>query len=268
MIDRTTLWPEAVPLSSISIEACVRAFISTWISVNSNFRQRSTVHILHLDQSLSVPGAADSDWGSHLPLVLLGLSSVPKEDTGFPISEVVYSFALTIPGEFLDTPELPSSQFVSKIEKRRCQQTTFTRSSVSGPYLVVERQRKFLCLQIGTKVDAVSLDHLKPVFSDFPVVPVAPPPRGCPPLQPAKQPPDPSSAVKKSVVFLIKPEVIPRRNHHRHARVRSSCSSGCEGVASWGYGSEYTNPICVHIFDLSGPSVSIGTNVSWTEIRP
>ena len=32
MIDRTTRWPEAVPLSSISTETCVRAFISSWIS--------------------------------------------------------------------------------------------------------------------------------------------------------------------------------------------------------------------------------------------
>ena len=32
MIDRTTRWPEAVSLSSISTEACVRAFIATWVS--------------------------------------------------------------------------------------------------------------------------------------------------------------------------------------------------------------------------------------------
>jgi len=32
MIDRTSFWPKAVPLSSISTKACVRAFISTWVS--------------------------------------------------------------------------------------------------------------------------------------------------------------------------------------------------------------------------------------------
>jgi len=32
MFDRTTRWPEAVPLSSISTEACMRGFISSWIS--------------------------------------------------------------------------------------------------------------------------------------------------------------------------------------------------------------------------------------------
>ena len=32
MIDRTSRWPEAVPLSFITVEACARAFISTWVS--------------------------------------------------------------------------------------------------------------------------------------------------------------------------------------------------------------------------------------------
>ena len=32
MIDRTSRWPEAVPLSSITAESCSRAFISTWVS--------------------------------------------------------------------------------------------------------------------------------------------------------------------------------------------------------------------------------------------
>ena len=49
-----------------------------------------------------------------MPLVLLGLRSVPKEDTCFSVSEAVYGAAL---GELLDSPELPSSQFLSKMEK-------------------------------------------------------------------------------------------------------------------------------------------------------
>ena len=32
MIDRTSRWPEAVPLSSFTVETCARAFISTWVS--------------------------------------------------------------------------------------------------------------------------------------------------------------------------------------------------------------------------------------------
>ena len=32
MIDRTTRWPEVIPMSSISDESCVHAFISAWVS--------------------------------------------------------------------------------------------------------------------------------------------------------------------------------------------------------------------------------------------
>ena len=93
-----------------------------------------------------------------------------------------------------------------------------------GPYLVIERRSKFFRLQIGTKVDSVSLDRLKPVLSDSPVIPVARPPRGRSPLCQSKDPPDPSSASKssaskkKSVLFLTQPIIIPRRNPHRQVR--------------------------------------------------
>ena len=100
-----------------------------------------------------------------------------------------------------------------------------------GPYLVLEQRSKFFRLQIGQKVDSVSVDRLKPVFSDSPVVPANPPPRGRPPLHPARQPPEPSSAVnsssskKKSVTFLNMPTVMLRRNPYRQARGRSTCST-------------------------------------------
>ena len=67
-----------------------------------------------------------------------------------------------------------------------------------GPYLVIELRSKFFRLQIGAKVDSVSLDCLKPVLSDSLVITVAPPPQGRPPLRQSKDPPDPSSAVKSS----------------------------------------------------------------------
>ena len=138
MIDRTKRWPEAVPLSSISTEACVRAFISSWfsrfgvpatltsnrgaqftssiwagvcqflgisISLTTSFHPQSNGMIKRYHRSLKSSlraRVADSDWVSHLPLVLLGLRSVPK---GSP---------LTIPGEFLEAPEIPNSQFIRK----------------------------------------------------------------------------------------------------------------------------------------------------------
>ena len=43
---------------------------------------------------------AGSDWFLHLPLVRLGLCSVPKEDT-----KAVFGSPLTFPGEFLEGGE-------------------------------------------------------------------------------------------------------------------------------------------------------------------
>jgi len=153
MIDSTTRWPEAVPLSSISTEAWLRAFISSWISrfgvpatltsdrcaqftssvwagvcqilgistsQTTSFHPQSNGMIERFHRSLKSSlraRAADSDWVSHLPLVLLGLRSVPKEDTGFSVSEAVYGSPLTIPGEFLEAPEIPSSNSSARWRK-------------------------------------------------------------------------------------------------------------------------------------------------------
>ena len=59
---------------------------------------------------------AGLDWFLHLPLVLLGLRTVPKDDTGLSVSEAVYGSSLTVPGEFLGSPELPPASFLRKIE--------------------------------------------------------------------------------------------------------------------------------------------------------
>ena len=135
------------------MEACVRAFISSWvsrfgvpatltsdrgaqftssvwagvcqflgisISQTTSFHPQSNgmIECFHRSLKSSLRArVADSDWVSHLPLVILGLSSVPKEDTGFSFSEAVYGSPLTIPGEFLEALEIPSSQFIRKIEK-------------------------------------------------------------------------------------------------------------------------------------------------------
>ena len=62
------------------------------------------------------PRLAGSDWFFHLPLVLLGLRTIPKDNTELSVSEAVYGSSLTVPGEFLGSPELPPALFLRKIE--------------------------------------------------------------------------------------------------------------------------------------------------------
>lgn len=39
------------------------------------------------------------DWPAHLPWVLLGLRSAPKEDSGIYLAELVYGTPLTVPAQ-------------------------------------------------------------------------------------------------------------------------------------------------------------------------
>ena len=59
---------------------------------------------------------AGSNWFHHLPLFLLGLRTVPNEDTGHCLAEVVNSSALSVPGEFLSVPDFPPESFLRKFD--------------------------------------------------------------------------------------------------------------------------------------------------------
>ena len=59
---------------------------------------------------------AGQDWVQHLPLVLQGLQTTAKKDSGYAPAEALFSTQLAVPGEFLDTPDLPSKDFLQKID--------------------------------------------------------------------------------------------------------------------------------------------------------
>ena len=153
MIDRTTQWPEATPLTSFSAESCAWAFISTWISrfgvpfllfepltvepsshpptgpvsetlkishsTTTSFHPKSNgmIERFHLLlKSSHRARLAGQDWVHHLPLVLLGLRKTPKEDSGYAPVEALFGTQLAVPGEFLDAPDLPPTDFLQKID--------------------------------------------------------------------------------------------------------------------------------------------------------
>ena len=276
MMDRTTRWPEAVPLASTSAESCARAFIDTWISrfgvpstltsdrgaqftsslwsrvcstlginhiLTTSYHPQSNGLVERFHRSLkSALRSRDNphSWVSNLPLALLGLRSVPKEDTGYSTSEAVYGSPLTLPGEFLDTSELQPSSFLEKIENaisgfsstyhHRAPRShvppnllrakyVFIREDATtppltplyrGPYLVIEPGDKFFKLQIGAKIDTVSIDRLKPLFYTDPVSVAQPPTRGRPRLQGKPLQPD-TRSVPPTSGLTVRPPTLPCR---------------------------------------------------------
>ena len=60
---------------------------------------------------------AGSNWVLHLSLVMLGLCSAPKDDSGFSPAEAVYRSPLSLPGEFLDHPEFPPEVFLLRVNR-------------------------------------------------------------------------------------------------------------------------------------------------------
>ena len=149
MVDRTTNWREMALLTSFSTVSCGWAFLSTCVSrfgvpailtsdrgalftsfiwtrvcsslgisasTTTSFHPQSNGMIEpfhHFLKSTLCFCLADSDWLLHLPLVLLVLRSAPKDDTGLSVSKAIYGAPLTVPGEFLGSPE---SSFLCKIK--------------------------------------------------------------------------------------------------------------------------------------------------------
>ena len=94
-----------------------------------------------------------------------------------------------------------------------------------GPYHVLPPSEHFFVIQIGDKLDSVSVDRLKPVISSVPVVPGVPPVHGRHRLKPASIPGPPvqDRPPEKKVTFspLKKVRISPvtatqlRWNLHR-----------------------------------------------------
>ena len=57
-----------------------------------------------------------SEQVQHLPLVLLGLCFIPKDDTDLSVSKAAFEAPVTVPGEFLESPMLPPATYLDKIE--------------------------------------------------------------------------------------------------------------------------------------------------------
>ena len=225
------IWTEAVPLSATNTKDCVDALMFHWIarfgvpsvltsdrgtqftsSVWTELSRR--LGIRHSTTTAYHPQAngmieryhrqlkdalrsrlAGYDWFHHLPWVLLGIRSAPKEDSTISSAELLYGTPLTLPGQFLESGE-PEESFQQDSKFRMKKHSlppsnhhktvpppVFTPETLNkvdfvfvrrdgyvppltplyeGPYRVLERSDKYFRLEIGSNIDTVSIDRLKP----------------------------------------------------------------------------------------------------------
>lgn len=188
VIDRTTRWPEVIPLKNTTTKDCAHALIHGWISrygtplditsdrgpqfTSSLWSEIATslgvqihrttayhpqsnglVERFHRSLKTSIKTRLQSpNWINELPWVMLGLRTAPKEDLGLSSAELVFGEALTVPGEFIpsDTSPWDANHFL---------QTTANRLS-NGPQTA---QKTSLHRTLTTHMP-ISLQNAKFVF--------------------------------------------------------------------------------------------------------
>ena len=153
MVDRFTRWFEAVPMDSISADACANAFALFWVArfgapriITSDLGRQFTSDIwrqmaqalgaeLHyttayhpqangmverfhrrLKEALRARLEGHIDWPTHLPWVLMGLRATVVADTQASPAELVYGRPLTLPGIMVPRPYgEPGPDFVDSL---------------------------------------------------------------------------------------------------------------------------------------------------------
>jgi transposase InsO family protein len=249
VIDRSTRWLEALPVKDLEAATAADTLVAGWIArfgVPADITSdRGTqfcsqvwralcerLGITHHTTTAYHPAsngmverahrqvkealrarAAQNDWPAHLPWVLLGLRTAPKEDSGVSSAELVYGARLNIPGQFpvdqevsgdkmaaymKDFPPLPlptrkltgpatastvPDQLMTAryVYVRRGGQGTPLAPPYSGPYQVLRPGEKVFKIAVGDKEEIVTVDRLKPHTGDGPLQAAWPPRRGRPP---------------------------------------------------------------------------------------
>ncbi len=246
MVDRATSWAEAVPHCLTMVADCAAAFIEGWVShfgvpevLTSDRRVQFTSELWrvlchrlglhHIKTTAYHPQAngmverfhrrlketlraraCGTDWDQHLPWVLLGLRSSPREDSGLSSAEVLFGAPLTLPGDFLGSAEPPPAVFLQRLRQpvdspyqapdlRGSGQFTSSHAvgcqvcvsaeggqrfsfifSLHGPFRSSAAGQQGFSHQHRRQGGDSGVDRLKPHLGFAPVQPAAPPSRGRP----------------------------------------------------------------------------------------
>ena len=237
IIDRHTRWPEAYPLKDITTNTVTKTFIQNYISrfgvpttitVDQGVQFTSKVfseinkilgtnkihtspyhpqangmierfHRTLKSSILASTSQNSSSWSDELPLILLGLRSVVKEDFKCCPSELVYGQPLRLPGELIaNIDTIPNTDMLlqnikkhfanvrSNIKHHTNKDKSFIPKNINsckyiflkenrplgfhtpytGPYEVVSRKNKTFDIKIGNLIKTVSVDNIKPAYID------------------------------------------------------------------------------------------------------
>jgi RNase H-like domain found in reverse transcriptase/Reverse transcriptase (RNA-dependent DNA polymerase)/Integrase zinc binding domain/Integrase core domain len=251
MVDRTTRWVEVAPLATITTTACASVFLHTWVArfgvpslLTSDRGTQFTSgvwaqicqllgvqHILSsafhpcsngilerwhrtFKASLRAKLVDSADWYHQLPVVMLGLRAMPREESGTSAAEAVFGSQLVLPGQLLDLPpadesltsalkqvmagvqplstvhNVPPDQLSEVLpDELLAARYVFVRKDgpsrpldrpYEGPYEVVRRSKAVFQLRLGGRLVNISTSRLKPVISSGVLVPAEPPKRGRP----------------------------------------------------------------------------------------
>ena len=254
-VDRTTRWPEAFPVQDIATTTLVSAFIDGWVArfgvpstltsdrgaqftgsmwtalcstlgcnkqLTTSYRPQANglVERFHrrMKDALRARLNGRQDWQNHLPWVMLGVRTAPREESSSSAAQHALGTSLFLPGQFVSDETfgdvvdrlkhgLPPLETVHNrrapqrgVDRLKNAPMVFVRNDhlskptlaplYTGPFEVVGRHESHYDVKVGDKVEPVNIHRLKPVLTDANAQPALPPRRGRPP-RPAASPSHP-----------------------------------------------------------------------------